>query len=263
MQQKRHSKPAHRSGIMELELSGNLAFGSNGIRDDDEGCRYVFKTGNTPPRLRQYDIRRASPGFLNPQDIQQCVRREVGPRRATFVPEETMKASKIYEGFIRFEERSATLYLELSVRFFDNRDLSWFWVEMAMEEKQHAGMLQHCCEAGVFASELPDKGEIQRLNSLFRQLETRLAQPKLTLDDAFDMAIELESSEINDIYSRLTAGIQGPAYIMRKKMELSLAGHFDRLQAAASQFNASRNIQARLAELLSHCSSANPGFRVS
>jgi rubrerythrin len=201
--------------------------------------------------------------FLNPQDIQQCVRREVGPRRATFVPEETMKASKIYEGFIRFEERSATLYLELSVRFFDNRDLSWFWVEMAMEEKQHAGMLQHCCEAGVFASELPDKGEIQRLNSLFRQLETRLAEPKLTLDDAFDMAIELESSEINDIYSRLTAGIQGPAYIMRKKMELSLAGHFDRLQAAASQFNASRNIQARLAELLSHCGSANPGFRVS
>jgi len=66
-----------------------------------------------------------------------------------------MNASKIYDGFIRFEERSASLYMELSVRFFDNPELRWFWIEMAMEEKQHAGMLQHCREAGVFASELP------------------------------------------------------------------------------------------------------------
>lgn len=173
-----------------------------------------------------------------------------------------MNASRIYDGFIQFEERSAALYLELSVRFFDNPDLSWFWVEMAMEEKQHAGMLQHCREAGVFSSELPGKGEIQRLNSLFRQLETRLAQPKLTLDDGFDMAIELESSEINDIYSRLTAPITGPAYVMRKKMELSLAGHFERLQDAASQFNASRSVQTRLAGLLSHSGSADPKFSV-
>ena len=46
-------------------------------------------------------------------------------------------------------------HLELSVRFFDNPELSWFWVDMAMEEKQHTSMLQHCREAGVFASERP------------------------------------------------------------------------------------------------------------
>jgi rubrerythrin len=173
-----------------------------------------------------------------------------------------MNASIIYDGFIQLEERSAALYLELSVRFFNNRDLSWFWVEMAMEEKQHAGMLQHCREAGVFASKLPGKGEIQRLNSLFRQLEMRLAQPKLTMDDAFEMAIELESSEINDVYSRLTAPIKGPAHVMRKKMELSLAGHFERLQDAASQFNVSRTVQTRLAELLSHSGLADPKLSV-
>ena len=137
-----------------------------------------------------------------------------------------MNATKVYDGFIRFEERSAALYLELSVRFFDNAELSWFWVEMAMEEKQHAGMLQHCREVGVFAEQLPDKHQIQRLSTLFRQLEARLAAPQLTLDDAFDMAIELESSEINDVYSRLTAPIQGPAHVMRKKVELSVVGHF-------------------------------------
>ena len=172
-----------------------------------------------------------------------------------------MKATTIYDGFIRFEERSAALYLELSVRFFNQPELSWFWVEMAMEEKQHAGMLQHCLEAGVFAAELPDKDQIQRLNAIFRKLETRLAQPGLTLDRAFEMAIELESSEINDVYSKLTAPIQGPAHVMRKKMELSVAGHFERLHEAASKFNASAAIQARLSELLSH-SRPEPGFSV-
>jgi hypothetical protein len=169
-----------------------------------------------------------------------------------------MNATRVYDGFIGLEDRSAGLYLELSVRFFDNPELSWFWVEMAMEEKQHAGMLQHCREAGIFAAELPDKDEIQRLNVLFRRLEARLAEPQLALDDAFEMAIELETSEINDVYSRLTAPIQGPAHVMRKKMELSLAGHFDRLSEAASKFHASPEIQTRLANLLSH-SSSEPG----
>jgi hypothetical protein len=172
-----------------------------------------------------------------------------------------MNATKVYDGFIGLEDRSAALYLELSVRFFDNPELSWFWVEMAMEEKQHAGMLQHCREAGVFASKLPDKDHIQRLNALFRRLEARLTGPQLALDDAFEMAIELETSEINDVYGRLTAPIQGPAYVMRKKMELSVAGHFERLSDAASRFHVSPAIQTRLASLLSH-SGYKPGSGV-
>jgi hypothetical protein len=162
-----------------------------------------------------------------------------------------VEPKNVYDGFIQFEERSAALYLDLSVRFFGNADLSWFWVEMAMEEKQHAGMLQHCREAGVFAAELPGKDQIQRLNTLFRKLETRLNAPKLTLDDAFEMAIELEGSEINDVYSRLTAPIQGPGHVMRKKMELSVANHFERLHEAASKFKVSSAVQDHLAVLLS------------
>jgi hypothetical protein len=161
-----------------------------------------------------------------------------------------MNATKVYDGCISLEERSAAFYLELSVRFFGNPELSWFWVEMAMEEKQHAGMLQHCREAGVFASELPDKQQLERLNALFRRLEARLCEPKLRVDDAFEMAIELETSEINDVYGRLTAPIDGPAHVMRKKMELSVAGHFERLSQAASRFHASQAIQTRLTSLL-------------
>lgn len=173
------------------------------------------------------------------------------PAKSALVREvDSMNAQAIYDGFIQFEDRSAELYLDLSVRFFDRPELSWFWVEMAMEEKQHAGMLQHCREAGVFATELPEKEQIQQLGSLFHQLRERTSAPALDLNGAFNIAIDLESSEINDIYRHLTAPIQGPAHIMRKKMELSVGGHFDKLARAGVRFGVSHQIQARLSVLL-------------
>jgi hypothetical protein len=157
-----------------------------------------------------------------------------------------MNAVDVYEGFIGFEERSASLYLELSIRFADNPALRWFWVEMAMEEKQHAGMLQHCREAGVFAGELPGDDQVRRLDQVFKKLEARIASPDLTLDDAFDIAIRLESSEINDIYGQLTAPIQGPAHVLRKKVELSVEDHFEKLYDAARRFGASADAVYKL-----------------
>jgi hypothetical protein len=48
----------------------------------------------------------------------------------------------------------------------DNPALRWFWVEMAMEEKQHAGMLQHCREAGFIAGTLPNGDQIERIGKM-------------------------------------------------------------------------------------------------
>jgi hypothetical protein len=160
-----------------------------------------------------------------------------------------MRPPQIYDGFIRFEERSAEIYLELSVRFFQETDLSWFWVEMAMEEKQHAGLLQYCRETGICASQLPNKEQILNLRALFDGLEARVADPELDVNKAFEIAIILESSEINDIYKNLTEPIEGPWYVLRKKIDLSVANHFERLEAAARRFHASPDIQERLAKL--------------
>src|SRR5579883_2330215 len=162
-----------------------------------------------------------------------------------------MLPQQIYDVFISFEERSADLYLELSVRFVDNIELSWFWVEMAMEEKQHAGMLQYCKETGMLSDRLPDEEAIQVLASLFKQLGSRVSDPALTVDAAFEVAIDLESSEINEVYRNLTAHIQGPSHIVRKKLELSVQNHFERLETSARRFPVSTAIMRRLAELKS------------
>ncbi|HLH30747.1 MAG TPA: hypothetical protein VKY31_06060 [Terriglobia bacterium] len=161
-----------------------------------------------------------------------------------------MNPVAVYEGFIGFEERSANLYLELSVRFADDPGLRWFWIEMAMEEKQHAGLLQHCREAGVFAGELPDDEQVEKLNQIYTRLEQRVESPELTLDEAFDVAIRLESSEINTVYSKLTAPIDGPAHVLRRKVQLSIENHFEKLHDAACRFGACTEIRSRLARLV-------------
>jgi hypothetical protein len=157
--------------------------------------------------------------------------------------ERAMRPSRIYDGFIRLEERSADIYLELSVRFLRDSDLSWFWVEMAMEEKQHAGLLQYCRETGICAARLPDREQILRLKKLFEELETRVVDPSISVDGAFEIAMLLEASEINEIYKTLTEPIEGPWYVLRKKIDLSVANHFDKLGEAASRFGASPDIQ--------------------
>lgn len=160
-----------------------------------------------------------------------------------------MRPPQIYAGFIRFEERSAEIYLELAVRFLHDVDLSWFWVEMAMEEKQHAGLLQYCRETGICASQLPNRKQILNLKTLYDDLEVRIADPGLDVDRAFEIAIILESSEINEIYKTLTAPIEGPWYVLRKKIDLSVGNHFEKLEEAARRFNASPDVQKRLVKL--------------
>ena len=160
-----------------------------------------------------------------------------------------MLPKQLYELFVGFEERAADIYLDLSVRFVKNIDFSWFWVEMAMEEKQHAGMLQYCCETGMLSVNLPDSDQIIRLAALFKRLSEKVMSPNLTIDDAFDVAVELETSEINDIYSKLTANVDGPWYIVRKKIELATENHFEKLKAAAREFQASKEIQLKLETL--------------
>ena len=169
-----------------------------------------------------------------------------------------MIPQQLYDVFISFEERSADFYLDLSVRFMDNVELSWFWVEMAMEEKQHAGLLQYCLETGICAAQLPGREQILHLKNLFEDLDRRVADASLSLDGAFEIAMLLEGSEINEIYKALTAPIEGPWYVLRKKIALSVGNHFEKLEEAARRFGASSEIQKRLSMLSSRASEEVP-----
>jgi hypothetical protein len=158
-------------------------------------------------------------------------------------------ASTICARLKEFEERAASLYMGFARRFTDHKDLSWFWLQMSMEERQHAQFLEFCgCEQLVTAG-LPEESTVQALGKALSNLEVRAGQENLSVDEAFLIAAELEGSEINDVYAGVIKPIEGTLYIMRKKAETLVSGHMQTLIKAAHQFGVSAPALARLDEL--------------
>ena len=151
-------------------------------------------------------------------------------------------ANDVYCRFIEFEERAASIYLRLASRFSSEPKLSWFWFEMALDEKQHAGLLQFCLAEGMLTKALPGPDEIEEINKLVNDFEHRAAESKITVDEAFSLAIEMESSEINAIYGCLTTALHNSAYLLKRKIATFLPNHVDNLLAEARKFGVSVSI---------------------
>jgi rubrerythrin len=160
----------------------------------------------------------------------------------------------IYRRFVQFEEAAASVYLRFASLFANDEQLSSFWLEMAMHEKQHAGLLEFCIHQHLFTSDLPDDSEIQKQTVFLQNLEMRVAGARLTPKDAFAIAIEMESSEINAIYSRLTTSLHGSAYLLRRKISTALPHHLDDLLTAARKFGLTEDALQELHRVRERCS---------
>ena len=159
-----------------------------------------------------------------------------------------------YREFVRFEERAAEIYLQFASHFAQDPQVSSFWLDMAMQEKQHAGLLQFCVCEKLFAPKVPDDNEIEKLNAFFDRLDRRAADANLTLEEAFSLAIELEASEINAIYCNLTTALHNSTYLLRRKIATSLPNHIDELVTAARQFGVNEDVLSQLNIAKKNCS---------
>jgi hypothetical protein len=158
-------------------------------------------------------------------------------------------AARVCSRLIEFEERSSSLYLRLARRFANHTGLSWFFLEMGMQEKQHAVLLEFCGCEGLVPGDLPGEAAIQKLSDLLQDLEARASRRDLTIDEAFLIAGELEASELSGLYTRLVASIQGTDYIIRKKIETLIPDHMQSLLDGAEKFGVSEPVMVRLLEL--------------
>jgi rubrerythrin len=147
----------------------------------------------------------------------------------------------IYNQFVEFEEKAAGIYLQFASRFYQDPELSSFWLEIAMHEKQHAGLLQFCLCQKLFAPDLPQADDMEKLAVFFESLERRVADPNLTVQQAFSIALEMETSEINAIYCNLTTSLHKSMYLLRRKIATSLPDHIDELTRAAQKFGVGEN----------------------
>jgi len=155
-----------------------------------------------------------------------------------------------YLQFIELEEKAAAIYVQLASRFASEQpQLSAFWLDMAMEEKQHAVLLQFCVAEKWFAPELPEDRAIRKFYALVRKFEGRAANPKISINQAFALATELEGSEINAIYSYMTVPLHASLYLLKKKIATSPFEHVGHLPAAGKKFNVSPATLKKLEQL--------------
>jgi rubrerythrin len=146
-------------------------------------------------------------------------------------------AKDAYRRFISFEEQAAAIYMRMASCFSpENPELSALWLEMGIQEKQHAGLLQFCLAEELFATELPSDKEIHDLENLFIHLRKRAADADLSLKEAFHIALEMETSEVNAIYDALTTPMHGSMYLLRRKIAVSLPDHLGRLLQEGRRF---------------------------
>jgi len=151
-----------------------------------------------------------------------------------------MSKAELFDPLLRFAEIErlvAKIYFRFSHLFLTQPELRDFWWEMAKEEEQHACIL-HACRAVIenFAEQTLDPTiNRDKAQQLSLRLNSFLAQgtASLTVEDAFRIAVDIESSEIDAIYSKLIhlggdeitktmENLGVPASVQRQKLKAAL-----------------------------------------
>ena len=151
-----------------------------------------------------------------------------------------MGASEPFDALTRFAEIErlvGKIYFRFSHLFLDQPEIRDFWWEMAREEEQH-GCILHACKALIQSYEdetLDPTVSREKAQELEKWLGSFLQRgaPSLSVEEAFRIALEIETSEIDAIYSKLlhlggpniakTMEYLGvPASVQRQKLKIAL-----------------------------------------
>ena len=113
----------------------------------------------------------------------------------------------IFERAIGFENKAASVYKEFSRLFSHNQEISSFWQELAKDEIQHAETL-HNIRKSLTSEELlsPCDKEMSIKADITQTMLNEVSIASImNLDDAYELAHELEFSEVNSIFLLLTS----------------------------------------------------------
>ncbi len=141
------------------------------------------------------------------------------------------------EGFAEIERLVAKVYFRFSHLFLHHLELRDFWWQMAMDEEQHAAILLACKEMiENYSDEKVDPSiSREKADQLRAQIGAYLSRgtPSITIEEAFKVALEIETSEIDAIYSKLVnlggpkigqtmENLGVPASVQRQRLKFAL-----------------------------------------
>jgi hypothetical protein len=151
-----------------------------------------------------------------------------------------MTAEEPFDALLRFAEIErlvGKIYYRFSHLFMSRPELRDFWWEMAREEEQHASILAACKAliANYETEALDPMINGEKAEELAGRLGSFLGRgtPSLSVEEAFRIALDIESSEIDVIYGKLLQlggpqigktmeNLGVPASVQRQKLKAAL-----------------------------------------
>ena len=137
---------------------------------------------------------------------------------------------------VRLEERAARLYTQFYQRFHSSPATAAAWWDMAMDEYGHAGILravQELVDPAHPAGELAAR--VRPLVRVLRDCERRGAGP-ISLRTALDLAVTIESSELDQIGNEVIRSLRRDLPEMAQKAFGTHDAHLQRLTRAVGKF---------------------------
>ena len=137
------------------------------------------------------------------------------PRRTALKHRPPELLRKLIEVAMDLERRTMQLYCRFETLFPKPEEVRRFWFEMAQHESRHfgalalvAGLLSSAPERTLLAAPALTREHVLRFRELLSTAEAE-ASRGLTLPRAFEIALAIEGSEIEDLVLDLLAGLKG------------------------------------------------------
>ena len=149
------------------------------------------------------------------------------------------------------ENRVAAIYSQFAGSLNENKELESFWLGMAEEEKHHGKILaaekaalEVDSDTGYFMPEFPAK--LAEMEAFLKMIEEK-ARLGVTAEEAFDLALQLEQSELNTIYRDLVLMGRAAVKLMARHVDesLSLPKHQEGLLQGVQRFISDGAIRTR------------------
>ncbi len=161
---------------------------------------------------------------------------------------------RLIERAMELERQTMELYCLFETRFSEPEEVRSFWFEMAQHESRHFGAL--ALVAGLLRGQSPRPlaascgfrpEHLAHLRGLLQRF-LREAQRGVSLERAFEMTLEIESSEIEEVVLDLTEQLRGEAE--REKAAKLLIHDLGDLTYMIEKYTHNQELLARADELL-------------
>lgn len=173
--------------------------------------------------------------------------RKVAARPAGIRPPEVLR--ELISVAMDLERRTMQLYCEYESLFASPDEVRAFWFDMAEHESRHYGALAmvagllDCAPRSLPAAPRLTQAHVTRLRSLLSKAESEVG-PGLTLSRAFETALTIESSEIEDLVLDLLTALKGESE--RERAMQILIHDLGDLSYMIEKYAASRALLARV-----------------